>query len=465
MNKQIEIDLNQLRDPSGIFELIEVVGNGTYGQVYKGRHTKTGQLAAIKVMDVTEDEEEEIKLEVNVLKKYSNHRNIAMFYGAFIKKCLPTRNDHDQLWLVMEYCGAGSITDLVKSTKGNSLKEDWIGFISKEILNGLNHLHQNKIIHRDIKGQNVLLTENAEVKLVDFGVSAQLDRTIGRRNTFIGTPYWMAPEVIACDENPQATYDNRSDIWSLGITSIEMAEGQPPLCEMHPMRALFLIPRNVPPRLKSKWSKKFHNFVETCLIKDYLHRPNCEQLLKHSFIKEIQEKQIKLQLKEYLDKIRKIRRSSHCHSHSHHPDIQLNSQPSDDDDDDDQQHDEHEQQIHLNLHQHILHLPNSQQNPCRQTNIQHNDNNNSNNHDDDDDDDDDDDNEDENPCFNDKIRSLLVDNNSHETTKENVHQTLRENFKSVQHSIDYPLDHQRISSNDGLTRKTHVCSHCLDNAK
>ncbi|CAF4345631.1 unnamed protein product, partial [Adineta steineri] len=161
----------------------------------------------------------------------------------------------------MEYCGAGSITDLVKSTKGNSLKEEWISYISKEILNGLSHLHLNKIIHRDIKGQNVLLTENAEVKLVDFGVSAQLDRTIGRRNTFIGTPYWMAPEVIACDENPQATYDNRSDIWSLGITAIEMAEGQPPLCEMHPMRALFLIPRNVAPRLKSKWSKKFHNFV------------------------------------------------------------------------------------------------------------------------------------------------------------------------------------------------------------
>lgn len=130
----------------------------------------------------------------------------------------------------MEYCGAGSVTDLVKSTKTHSLKEEWIAYISREILRGLNHLHRNKIIHRDIKGQNVLLTDDAEVKLVDFGVSAQLDRTIGRRNTFIGTPYWMAPEVIACDENPEATYDNRSDLWSLGITAIEMAENTPRKC-------------------------------------------------------------------------------------------------------------------------------------------------------------------------------------------------------------------------------------------
>lgn len=250
--------------------------------------------------------------------QYSNHRNIATYYGAFVKKSSPGKDD--QLWLVMEYCGAGSVTDLVKSTKGQSLKEEWIAYISREILRGLSYLHSNKVIHRDIKGQNVLLTDNAEVKLgkitmsnkqssmlfetlslffltilpnwcnklewekictytylshfnllhwsnkfsykrtkpllcaafrgrirqliivsclsftVDFGVSAQLDRTIGRRNTFIGTPYWMAPEVIACDENPDATYDNRSDLWSLGITALEMAESQPPLCDLHPMR-------------------------------------------------------------------------------------------------------------------------------------------------------------------------------------------------------------------------------------
>uniref|UniRef100_A0A672ZL55 non-specific serine/threonine protein kinase n=1 Tax=Sphaeramia orbicularis TaxID=375764 RepID=A0A672ZL55_9TELE len=275
-------------DPAGIFELVELVGNGTYGQVYK-------------------DEEEEIKAEINMLKKYSHHRNIATYYGAFIKKNPPGIDD--QLWLVMEFCGAGSVTDLIKNTKGNSLKEEWTAYICREILRGLTHLHQHKVIHRDIKGQNVLLTENAEVKLVDFGVSAQLDRTVGRRNTFIGTPYWMAPEVIACDENPDATYDFKSDLWSLGITAIEMAEGAPPLCDMHPMRALFLIPRNPAPRLKSKkWSKKFQSFIESCLVKSHSQRPSTEQLLKHPFIRDLpNERQIRIQLKDHIDRTKKKR--------------------------------------------------------------------------------------------------------------------------------------------------------------
>ncbi|KAM9850220.1 mitogen-activated protein kinase kinase kinase kinase 4 isoform 1-T1 [Aulostomus maculatus] len=301
------IDLAALRDPAGIFELVEVVGNGTYGQVYKGRHVKTGQMAAIKVMEVTEEEEEEIKLEINMLKSYSHHRNIATYYGAFIKKG-PAGQDH-QLWLVMEYCGAGSVTDLVKKTKGNCLKEDWIAYICREVLRGLSHLHSHHVIHRDIKGQNVLLTENAEVKLVDFGVSAQLDKTIGRRNTFIGTPYWMAPEVIACDENPEATYDYRSDLWSLGITALEMAEGAPPLCEMHPMRALFLIPRNPAPKLKSKkWSKRFLSFVDSCLVKNHLLRPTTDVLLRHAFIRDLaNERQVRIMLKDHLDRTRKKR--------------------------------------------------------------------------------------------------------------------------------------------------------------
>ncbi|KAJ7402942.1 TRAF2 and NCK-interacting protein kinase [Pitangus sulphuratus] len=273
----------------------------------RGRHVKTGQLAAIKVMDVTGDEEEEIKQEINMLKKYSHHRNIATYYGAFIKKNPPGMDD--QLWLVMEFCGAGSVTDLIKNTKGNTLKEEWIAYICREILRGLSHLHQHKVIHRDIKGQNVLLTENAEVKLVDFGVSAQLDRTVGRRNTFIGTPYWMAPEVIACDENPDATYDFKSDLWSLGITAIEMAEGAPPLCDMHPMRALFLIPRNPAPRLKSKkWSKKFQSFIESCLVKNHSQRPTTEQLMKHPFIRDQpNERQVRIQLKDHIDRTKKKR--------------------------------------------------------------------------------------------------------------------------------------------------------------
>ncbi|KAF3826868.1 hypothetical protein GH733_009393 [Mirounga leonina] len=240
-------------------------GDGSQKGPGAGRHVKTGQLAAIKVMDVTEDEEEEIKLEINMLKKYSHHRNIATYYGAFIKKSPPGHDD--QLWLVMEFCGAGSITDLVKNTKGNTLKEDWIAYISREILRGLAHLHIHHVIHRDIKGQNVLLTENAEVKLVDFGVSAQLDRTVGRRNTFIGTPYWMAPEVIACDENPDATYDYRSDLWSCGITAIEMAEGAPrksvmsmslrsSLAQVELTGAACCVARRTPDRKRCGWSTR-----------------------------------------------------------------------------------------------------------------------------------------------------------------------------------------------------------------
>uniref|UniRef100_A0A3Q3AA67 non-specific serine/threonine protein kinase n=1 Tax=Kryptolebias marmoratus TaxID=37003 RepID=A0A3Q3AA67_KRYMA len=257
-------------------------------------------------MDVTENEQDEIKSEISMLKKFSNHKNIATYFGVFIKKTRPGVDD--QLWLVMEFCGAGSVTDLIKNTKGNTLKEEWIAYICKEIIKGLAHLHQHKVIHRDIKGQNVLLTENADVKLVDFGVSAQMDKTVGRRNTFIGTPYWMAPEVIACEENPQATYDCKSDVWSLGITAIEMAEGAPPLSDMHPMRALFLIPRNPPPRLKTKlkWSDKFKTFIDCTLAKNHTLRSSTEQLLQTPFIRDLpNEKMIRIQLKDHIDRTKK----------------------------------------------------------------------------------------------------------------------------------------------------------------
>ncbi|ETN69433.1 hypothetical protein NECAME_15329 [Necator americanus] len=174
------------------------------------------------------------------VREYSYHRNIATYYGAFIKKLPSSTGKHDQLWLVMEFCGSGSVTDLVKNSKASSIKEDWIAYICREILRGLYHLHQNKVIHRDIKGQNVLLTDSAEVKLVDFGVSAQLDKTeyppanegmsiyvqgrscetnIESVNSKLQRcdTSGMAPEVIACDENPEATYDSRSDLWSLGM--------------------------------------------------------------------------------------------------------------------------------------------------------------------------------------------------------------------------------------------------------
>jgi len=306
-----DIDLSQLQDPTGVFQPIQVVGNGTYGQVWKGRHANTGQLAAIKIMEITADEEDDIRLEINVLRRYSNHPNIARYFGAFIKKM---RNAEDQLWLVMEYCGSGSITDLVKATRQRCIKEDWIAYICREILKGLDYLHQNKIIHRDIKGQNVLLTDEANIKLVDFGVSAQLARTISKRSTFIGTPYWMAPEVIVCEQDSNASYDTRSDIWSTGITCLEMAEGEPPLSDMHPMRALFLIPRREPPRLKSprKWTKKMNKFVEQCFIKDYHQRAYTHELLRHDFVRSLNnERVIKAEIRELVENARRGRGSYH----------------------------------------------------------------------------------------------------------------------------------------------------------
>ncbi|XP_008568415.1 PREDICTED: nik-related protein kinase isoform X2 [Galeopterus variegatus] len=303
-------DLGHLPDPTGIFSLDKTIGLGTYGRIYLGLHQKTGAFTAVKVMNARKtplpeigrrvrvnkyqksvgwrysDEEEDLRTELNLLRKYSFHKNIVSFYGAFFKLSPP--GQRHQLWMVMELCAAGSVTDVVRMTRNQSLKEDWIAYICREILQGLAHLHAHRVIHRDIKGQNVLLTHNAEVKLVDFGVSAQVSRTNGRRNSFIGTPYWMAPEVIDCDEDPRRSYDYRSDVWSVGITAIEMAEGAPPLCNLQPLEALFVILRESAPTVKSSgWSRKFHNFMEKCMIKNFLFRPTSANMLHHPFVRDI----------------------------------------------------------------------------------------------------------------------------------------------------------------------------------
>ncbi|KAB1252785.1 Nik-related protein kinase, partial [Camelus dromedarius] len=299
--------------------------------VFQGLHEKTGAFTAVKVMNARKtplpeigrrvrvnkyqksvgwrysDEEEDLRTELNLLKKYSFHKNIVSFYGAFFKLSPP--GQRHQLWMVMELCAAGSVTDVVRMTRNQSLKEDWIAYICREILQGLAHLHAHRVIHRDIKGQNVLLTHNAEVKLVDFGVSAQVSRTNGRRNSFIGTPYWMAPEVIDCDEDPRRSYDYRSDVWSVGITAIEMAEGAPPLCNLQPLEALFVILRESAPKVKSSgWSRKFHNFMEKCMIKNFLFRPTSANMLHHPFVRNIKnEGHVVESLKKHLTGIIKKR--------------------------------------------------------------------------------------------------------------------------------------------------------------
>ncbi|XP_045154979.1 myosin-IIIb isoform X2 [Echinops telfairi] len=236
------LGLESLPDPTDTWEIIETIGKGTYGKVYKVTNKRDGSLAAVKILDPISDMDEEIEAEYNILQFLPNHPNVVKFYGMFYKadRCVG-----GQLWLVLELCNGGSVTELVKSllSCGQRLDEVMISYILYGALMGLQHLHNNRIIHRDVKGNNILLTTEGGVKLVDFGVSAQLTSTRLRRNTSVGTPFWMAPEVIACEQQYDSSYDARCDVWSLGITAIELGDGDPPLFDMHPVKTLFKIPR------------------------------------------------------------------------------------------------------------------------------------------------------------------------------------------------------------------------------
>ncbi|KAF6361850.1 myosin IIIB [Rhinolophus ferrumequinum] len=277
--------LESLPDPTDTWEIIETIGKGTYGKVYKVTNKRNGSLAAVKILDPINDMDEEIEAEYNILQFLPNHPNVVKFYGMFYKV------DHcvgGQLWLVLELCNGGSVTELVKGLLrcGQQLDETLISYILYGALLGLQHLHNNRIIHRDVKGNNILLTTEGGVKLVDFGVSAQLTSTRLRRNTSVGTPFWMAPEVIACEQQYDSSYDARCDVWSLGITAIELGDGDPPLFDMHPVKTLFKIPRNPPPTLlhPEKWCEEFNHFISQCLIKDFEKRPSITHLLDHPFI-------------------------------------------------------------------------------------------------------------------------------------------------------------------------------------
>uniref|UniRef100_A0A3Q3JMB8 non-specific serine/threonine protein kinase n=1 Tax=Monopterus albus TaxID=43700 RepID=A0A3Q3JMB8_MONAL len=291
-------------DPTDTWEIIETIGKGTYGKVYKVLNKTDGSKAAVKILDPIHDIDEEIEAEYNILKALSDHTNVVKFYGMYYKKDLKCG---DQLWLVLELCNGGSVTDLAKGMlrRGDRVDEPIVAYILHEALRGLQHLHINNTIHRDVKGNNILLTTQGGIKLVDFGVSAQLTNTRLRRNTSVGTPFWMAPEVIACEQQLDSTYDARCDVWSLGITAIELGDGDPPLSDLHPMRALFKIPRNPPPTLHQPelWSDNFNDFIRKCLIKDFELRPNVLDLLQHEFIKQIvgREKILQKQLIELID--------------------------------------------------------------------------------------------------------------------------------------------------------------------
>lgn len=269
----VKFDVN----PEETWDIIGEVGDGAFGKVYKAKQKETGTLAAAKICELKgEDDLDDFMVEIEILSQ-CKHQNIVQLYEAFFYE--------GKLWMLIEFCEGGALDSIMVDLE-KPLTEAQIKFICHEICIALNFLHKNKIIHRDLKAGNVLLCMDGSVKLADFGVSARNKSTLQKRDSFIGTPYWMAPEVVLCETFRDNPYDYKVDIWSLGITLIEFAQMEPPNHEMSPMRVLLKIQKSDPPSLDhpSRWSRDFNDFVAKCLIKDPNNRPCAEDLLKHPFI-------------------------------------------------------------------------------------------------------------------------------------------------------------------------------------
>ncbi|XP_064857568.1 serine/threonine-protein kinase 10-like [Oncorhynchus nerka] len=264
-------------NPEEIWEIIGELGDGAFGKVYKAQNKLTGILAAAKVIDTkTEEELEDYMVEIDILAS-CDHHNIVKLLDAFYYD--------SKLWILIEFCAGGAV-DAVMLELERPLTEPQIRVVCKQTLQALLYLHDNKVIHRDLKAGNILLSLNGDVKLADFGVSAKNTKTLQRRDSFIGTPYWMAPEVVMCETFKDRPYDYKADIWSLGVTLIEMAQIEPPNHEMNPMRVLLKIAKADPPTLMqpSRWSPEFSDFLRKCLDKNVDNRWNVAQLLQHPFL-------------------------------------------------------------------------------------------------------------------------------------------------------------------------------------
>lgn len=254
--------------------ILETLGEGSFGKVYKALHHEENRIVAVKVIPL-DDDMAQIAQEIEMLKG-CDCAHIVHYYGSFARA--------EQLWILMEFCEGSSLLDVMEAN-GRCLTEPQLSSVIADAVSGLLYLHERRKIHRDVKAGNLLLGADGEVKLADFGVAAQLGAGASRRRTVVGTPFWMAPEVITCQRGPQsagdaAGYDEKADVWSLGITAIELAEGQPPHCGVNPLTAIFLIPTLPPPKLKTPadWSAHLNSFLLRCLVKDPRERTSAAEL-------------------------------------------------------------------------------------------------------------------------------------------------------------------------------------------
>ncbi|NWZ68998.1 STK10 kinase, partial [Acrocephalus arundinaceus] len=246
----------------------------------QAKNKETGALAAAKVIETkSEDELEDYMVEIEILAT-CDHPHIVKLLGAFYWD--------SKLWIMIEFCPGGAV-DATMLELDRGLTEPQIQVICRQMLEALHYLHSKRIIHRDLKAGNVLLTQDGDIKLADFGVSAKNMKTLQKRDSFIGTPYWMAPEVVMCETMKDTPYDYKADIWSLGITLIEMAQIEPPHHELNPMRVLLKIAKSDPPTLScpSKWSLEFRDFLKKALDKNPETRPSAAQLLEHPFVSKV----------------------------------------------------------------------------------------------------------------------------------------------------------------------------------
>lgn len=264
-------------NPESTWTLVGELGDGSFSRVYKAEHKPSGRLAAAKICELkNEDELQDLNVEIDILSA-CRHPNIVELIEAYYYE--------SRLWMLIEFCEGGAVDSIMNELE-KPLTEPQIRYICHELCKGLSFLHHNKVIHRDLKAGNVLLTLAGDVKIADFGVSAKNKHTLQKRDSFIGTPYWMAPETIQCETVRDNPYDYKADIWSLGITLIEFAQRDPPHHDMSPVRVLLKIQKGDPPKLDfpSRWSKEFSDFLAICLQKDPTKRPTADQLLEHPFI-------------------------------------------------------------------------------------------------------------------------------------------------------------------------------------